>query len=59
MVVGEVALRGIEAVRAELRALAGLGVGHLVCQFEHATLAEHLDQLRELASELALRPAGT
>jgi probable F420-dependent oxidoreductase len=56
---GEVPLRGIDEVRAELRTLDDLGVDHLVCQFEHATLAEHLEQLGKLASELALRPAGS
>jgi probable F420-dependent oxidoreductase len=54
---GEVPLRGIDEVRAELRALGDLGVGHVVCQFEHSTLAEHLDQLRALAGEFALDPS--
>ena len=53
---GEVPLRGPDEVRAEIAALAGLGVDQLVCQFEHATLAEHLDQLRLLATDLALEP---
>jgi probable F420-dependent oxidoreductase len=53
---GEVPLRGLDEVRAEIASLARLGVGHLVCQFEHATLAEHLDQLRLLASDLPLDP---
>jgi probable F420-dependent oxidoreductase len=53
---GEVPLRGLGEVRDELDALAGLGVDHVVCQFEHDTLDEHLDQLRLLASDLALAP---
>jgi probable F420-dependent oxidoreductase len=51
---GEVPLRGLGEVRAELDALADLGVDHVVCQFEHDTLDEHLDQLRLLAGGLAL-----
>jgi probable F420-dependent oxidoreductase len=51
---GEIPLRGIDQVRAELRALADLGVDHVVCQFEHSTVAEHLDQLRLLASEVGV-----
>jgi alkanesulfonate monooxygenase SsuD/methylene tetrahydromethanopterin reductase-like flavin-dependent oxidoreductase (luciferase family) len=51
---GEVPLRGVHQVREELAALAGLGVDHVVCQFEHATGAEHLDQLRRLAAEVGV-----
>jgi probable F420-dependent oxidoreductase len=47
---GEAPLAGEDAVRAELAALARLGVEHLVCQFEHHTQAEHLEQLRRLAA---------
>ena len=55
---GEQPLRGIDEVRAELRTLADLSVDQVVCQFEHASVAEHLDQLGVLAGELELDPAG-
>lgn len=42
----------VEDIVAELNNLAGLGVGHFICQFEHQTQEEHLMQLRFMAEEI-------
>jgi probable F420-dependent oxidoreductase len=47
---GEVPVRGLDALHAELDALAALGVEHVVCQLEHRSPREHLPQLERLAA---------
>jgi probable F420-dependent oxidoreductase len=47
---GEIPLRGLDALHAELDALAALGVEHVVCQLEHRSLQELLPQLERLAA---------
>jgi probable F420-dependent oxidoreductase len=42
----------LDEVRAEIDALARLGVEHFVCQFEHETQQEHLDQIQLFGSEI-------
>jgi probable F420-dependent oxidoreductase len=41
----------LEEINATLRQVAVLGVSHFVCQFEHATQAEHLAQIAVFAQE--------
>lgn len=41
----------VETVAAELQALEELGLDHFICQFEHTTQAEHIEQMRFLARE--------
>jgi probable F420-dependent oxidoreductase len=49
----ELALTGsLAAVESEIDTLMGLGLAHFVCQFEHETQEEHLQQMRFFAQHI-------
>jgi probable F420-dependent oxidoreductase len=52
----EIALTGnLEVILGEIGRLVELGLDHFVCQFEHQSQEEHLDQMRFFAQEVFLR----
>jgi probable F420-dependent oxidoreductase len=42
----------VEGIVAEMDEVAALGVGHFICQFEHQSQEEHLQQMRFFAREI-------
>jgi alkanesulfonate monooxygenase SsuD/methylene tetrahydromethanopterin reductase-like flavin-dependent oxidoreductase (luciferase family) len=47
----------LEDITAVLQQVAALGVSHFVCQFEHSTQEEHLEQMA-LFAQACMRHAG-
>lgn len=42
----------VDEILGEIEQVAALGVTHLICQFEHRTQREHLDQMRFFVEEI-------